>query len=72
MTTVLVRSAALGLAIAGVALWSPGSTPAAADELTVYTAIEADDLTKFSIIFSCRFSGMWGTGSATSWITRTA
>ena len=28
MTTVLVRSAALGLAVAGLALWGSGSTPA--------------------------------------------
>jgi iron(III) transport system substrate-binding protein len=52
MTTVLLRNAALGLAIAGLGMWSWGSTPADAEELTVYTAIEADDLSKYAERFN--------------------
>jgi iron(III) transport system substrate-binding protein len=52
MTTVRVRIAALGLAAGG--LWASGSggTPAHAQELTVYTAIEADDLSKYAERFN--------------------
>ena len=52
MTTVVVRSAALGLAAAALGVAAPGSTPAVAEELTVYTAIEADDLTKYAERFN--------------------
>ena len=52
MTTVLLRSATLGLAVAGLGIWSPGGAPAVAEELTVYTAIEADDLTKYAERFN--------------------
>jgi iron(III) transport system substrate-binding protein len=52
MTTVLLRSAALGLAAASLEVWSWGSTPADAEELTVYTAIEADYLSKYAERFN--------------------
>jgi iron(III) transport system substrate-binding protein len=52
MTTVLLRGAAIGFAAFGSWGWSPGGAPAAAEELTVYTAIEADDLTKYAERFN--------------------
>jgi iron(III) transport system substrate-binding protein len=52
MTTVLWRGAAIGLAAFGAWAWSPDGAPAAAEELTVYTAIEADDLTKYAERFN--------------------
>jgi iron(III) transport system substrate-binding protein len=52
MTTVRLRGAALGLAIAGLGAWSAASNPAGAEELTVYTAIEADDLKKYAERFN--------------------
>jgi iron(III) transport system substrate-binding protein len=52
MATVRLRYAALGLAIAGLGLWSWLSSPAQAEELTVYTAIEADDLKKYAERFN--------------------
>ena len=52
MTSVLLRGATLGLAVAGLGHWSPGGAPAVAEELTVYTAIEADDLTKYAERFN--------------------
>ena len=51
MTSVLLRGATLGLAAGPWAL-SVGSTPGHAEELTVYTAIEADDLAKYAERFN--------------------
>jgi iron(III) transport system substrate-binding protein len=52
MTTVHLRGAALGLAVAGLGLFGSGGSPAHAEELTVYTAIEADDLAKYAERFN--------------------
>jgi iron(III) transport system substrate-binding protein len=52
MTSVFLRGAALGLATAGLATLGSGGIPAHAEELTVYTAIEADDLAKYAERFN--------------------
>jgi iron(III) transport system substrate-binding protein len=52
MTTVLWRSVALGLAAASLGALGAGGVPAQAEELTVYTAIEADDLAKYAERFN--------------------
>jgi iron(III) transport system substrate-binding protein len=52
MMTVLLRSAALGLAAVGAWAVGSGGAPAQAEELTVYTAVEADDLTKYAERFN--------------------
>jgi iron(III) transport system substrate-binding protein len=52
MTTVLLRGAAMGLAVIGAWAAAPAGTPANAEELTVYTAVEADDLTKYAERFN--------------------
>jgi iron(III) transport system substrate-binding protein len=52
MMTVLLRSAALGLAAVGAWAVGSGGVPAQAEELTVYTAVEADDLTKYAERFN--------------------
>jgi iron(III) transport system substrate-binding protein len=51
MRTALVRATALNLAAAVVVAWS-GSAPAIAEDLTVYTAVEADDLKKYAERFN--------------------
>ena len=51
MACVLRRAAAGSLAVAVVVGW-PAIAPAVAEELTVYTAIEADDLTKYAERFN--------------------
>ena len=52
MMTVLLRSTALGLAAACLCALGWSGTPAQAEELTVYTAVEADDLTKYAERFN--------------------
>jgi iron(III) transport system substrate-binding protein len=52
MSTALGRATALNLAAAVVVAWSAGAGPAAAEDLTVYTAIEADDLKKYAERFN--------------------
>jgi iron(III) transport system substrate-binding protein len=52
MRTERLRTAALGLAAACLGALGWGSTPAQAEELTVYTAVEADDLTKYAERFN--------------------
>jgi iron(III) transport system substrate-binding protein len=52
MTSVFVRGAALGLAAAGLATLGSGGMPVQAEELTVYTAVEADDLSKYAERFN--------------------
>ena len=52
MSTALVRVAALNLAAAVVVAWSAGSRPASAEDLTVYTAVEAEDLKKYAARFN--------------------
>ena len=52
MTSVRLRGAALRVAAAGLWALSWGSTPGHAEELTVYTAIEADDLAKYAERFN--------------------
>jgi iron(III) transport system substrate-binding protein len=50
--TVRLQGAALGLALASLGLLSSVGAPAKAEELTVYTAIEADDLAKYAERFN--------------------
>jgi iron(III) transport system substrate-binding protein len=51
MRTALLRATALNLVAAAVVAWS-GSAPAIAEDLVVYTAIEADDLKKYAERFN--------------------
>jgi iron(III) transport system substrate-binding protein len=53
MSTALVRVTAVHLAAAAmVVAWSAGWRPASAEDLTVYTAIEAEDLKKYADRFN--------------------
>jgi iron(III) transport system substrate-binding protein len=52
MSTALVRATTLNLAAAAVVVWSAAIRPASAEDLTVYTAIEADDLKKYAERFN--------------------
>jgi iron(III) transport system substrate-binding protein len=52
MNTVRLRIAALGLAAASLGAFGSAGSPVHAEELTVYTAIEADDLTKYAERFN--------------------
>jgi iron(III) transport system substrate-binding protein len=51
MSSALARAAALNLAAVVVVGWS-GTAPASAEELTVYTAVEAEDLKKYAERFN--------------------
>ncbi len=52
MSSALARAAALNLAAVVVVGWSAGAAPASAEELTVYTAVEAEDLKKYAERFN--------------------
>jgi iron(III) transport system substrate-binding protein len=52
MSTALVRATAVQLAAAAALAWSTAARPAVAEDLTVYTAIEADDLKKYAERFN--------------------
>ena len=52
MPTLMLTRLAAGVAFAAL-LWTPGVAPAAAQtELTVYTAVEAEDLQKYAERFN--------------------
>jgi iron(III) transport system substrate-binding protein len=52
MNTALFRATVVHLAAAAVIAWSAAARPAGAEDLTVYTAIEADDLKKYAERFN--------------------
>lgn len=51
MSRRMILKLAAGVAL-GAVIWAPQSTPAGAEELTVYTAVEAEDLKKYAERFN--------------------